>query len=88
MWADFAEIRSWRETSTAADFGEIGPHFGCRHLFISDIGPQWADETTLSRSPSTSVTRLPLTPDHSPQRGRAKGNLLGAALHRRHASVA
>ena len=27
MWADFAEIRSWRETSTAADFGEIGLHF-------------------------------------------------------------
>ena len=34
VWADFAEIRSWRETSTAADFGEIGPHFG-HHVFIT-----------------------------------------------------
>ena len=46
MWADFAEIRSWRETSTAADFGEIGPHIWCHPLFLPDIGPQRADKTT------------------------------------------
>ena len=46
MWADFAEIRSWRETSTAADFGEIGPHFWHHSLFLSDTGPLRADETT------------------------------------------
>ena len=48
MWADFAEIRSWRESSTAADFGEIGPHFWHHSLFLSDTGPQRADETTVS----------------------------------------
>ena len=46
VWADFAEIRSWRETSTAADFGEIGPHFRHHSLFLSDTGPLRADETT------------------------------------------
>ena len=50
MWADFAEIRSWRETSTAADFGEIGPHFWHHSLFLSDTGPLRADETTLART--------------------------------------
>ena len=48
MWADFAEIRSWRESSTAADFGEIGPHFWHQSLFLSDTGPLRADETTVS----------------------------------------
>ena len=48
VWADFAEIRSWRETSTAADFGEIGPHFWHQSLFLSDTGPLRADETTVS----------------------------------------
>ena len=47
MWADFAEIRSWRETSTAADFGEIGPHFWHHSLFLSGTGPPRADETTV-----------------------------------------
>ena len=46
VWADFAEIRSRSETSTAADFAEIGPHFWHHTLFLSDTGPLRADETT------------------------------------------
>ena len=63
-WADFAEIRSWRQTSTAADFGEIGPHFWHHSLFLSDTGPPRADETTfwhpsgMNRKPRIQTVRF------------------------------
>ena len=53
MWADFAEVRSKCETSTAADFGEIGPH--CRRsLSALPLG------SVESLHESTSNTLLPL----------------------------
>ena len=56
MWADFAEIRWWRATSTAADFGEIGPRFWHHSLFLSDTGPPRADETTVEPSQASLVS--------------------------------
>ena len=38
VWADFAEVRRWRTSFAAADFGEIGPHFGLYFSFGS-TGP-------------------------------------------------
>ena len=57
VWADFAEIRSWRETSTAADFGEIGPHFWHHSLFLSDTGPL-TEELAGNRMRSATLKRM------------------------------